>query len=285
MSHPVTGIDHCLALVKDLDAAEAQFRRLGFTLSPRGVHSKAKGSANHTIMFPDDYLELLGILAPTELNAERRALLAKGEGLHLISCRIGEAADAGARLARLGLETTQPANFSRPVQRPDGTEMKASFSTLSFTPDAAPIGAVFMCQHKTPEAVWLPELMEHPNGACGLETLLAISERPKEDAEGFARLWAAGAVTPEAGGYAVTTGARSARLLLLPEGELAALYPEADLAATPKGGFAGLRIRTRDMAAARACLAAAGIPCHARGAGLYVSPQEAAGVLLEFVPA
>ncbi|MFD2856181.1 VOC family protein [Seohaeicola zhoushanensis] len=60
MTHPVKGIDHCFALVDDLDDAAAQYGALGFTLSPRGMHSAAKGTANHTIMFPEDYFELLG---------------------------------------------------------------------------------------------------------------------------------------------------------------------------------------------------------------------------------
>ena len=76
MSHPVKGVDHCFVLVDDLDKAAAQYRALGFTLSPRGLHSEAKGSANYTIMFPDDYFELLGLLTETPLNAARRKTLA-----------------------------------------------------------------------------------------------------------------------------------------------------------------------------------------------------------------
>ena len=76
MSHPVKGIDHCFALVQDLDLAARQYAALGFTLSPRGLHSEAKGSANYTIMFPDDYFELLGLLRETPGNASRRESLA-----------------------------------------------------------------------------------------------------------------------------------------------------------------------------------------------------------------
>ena len=75
MSHPVKGIDHCFILVNDLDQAAEQYAAMGFTLSPRGVHSRAKGSANYTIMFPEDYFEILGLIEPTALNAARRDAL------------------------------------------------------------------------------------------------------------------------------------------------------------------------------------------------------------------
>ena len=60
---PVLGIDHVLAGVADLEAARAAWRRLGFTVTPRGRHI-GWGTGNYCIMFPDDYVELLGIVDP-----------------------------------------------------------------------------------------------------------------------------------------------------------------------------------------------------------------------------
>ena len=60
MSHPVSGVDHAFLLTDALDEAAAAWRAMGFTLSPRGLHSAAKGTANHTVMFEADYFELLG---------------------------------------------------------------------------------------------------------------------------------------------------------------------------------------------------------------------------------
>jgi Glyoxalase-like domain len=59
----VVGVDHVVVMVEDLDAASDNWRRLGFTVSPRGTHSAKLGSGNYTIMFGDDYVELLGILS------------------------------------------------------------------------------------------------------------------------------------------------------------------------------------------------------------------------------
>ncbi|GHH02268.1 VOC family protein [Pseudodonghicola xiamenensis] len=286
MTHPVKGIDHCFALVNDLDDAARQFAALGFTLSPRGTHSEAKGTANYTIMFPQDYFELLGILKPTELNAARRATLeTTGQGLMAIACRIDDAAVAAQALNDLGIATEGLNSFARPVPLPDGSQGEAAFSTLSFVSSEVPHGIVFMCQHKTRDTVWIPELLDHANTACGLSAILAISDAPEQDATGFARLWAAGAVSIEDGIATVTTGEASAPLKLLTPEAMAAAYPGADLSATAQGAFTVLQIKVADMAAAKACVDKAGIAPIETAAGLAIGPEHAAGVIVEFVPA
>jgi len=64
----VIGIDHAVIMVRDLDKAAANWKQLGFTVSPRGTHSAHMGSGNYTIMLDPDYIELLGVLTPTEHN-------------------------------------------------------------------------------------------------------------------------------------------------------------------------------------------------------------------------
>lgn len=286
MTHPVKGIDHCFALVDDLDAAAAQYRALGFTLSPRGLHSAAKGSANYTIMFPDDYFELLGILNPTEGNAARRETLARmGQGLHAIACRIDDAEEAAEALAGLGIPTQGLGSFSRPVPLPDGTEGVAAFSTVSFTPADTPLGTVFMCQHKTRDTVWLPELLTHANTVCGLSAILAISDAPEADATSFARLWADGAVSTEDGFTTIHTGPNSAPLIMAGKDRMTAAYAGLDLAATAQGGFTVLQLKVRDLDAARKCMDEAGASLVETSRGIAVAPQSAAGVIVEFVPA
>jgi hypothetical protein len=41
----IIGIDHAVIVVQDLDKAAENWRRLGFTLSPRGTHSAKIGRA------------------------------------------------------------------------------------------------------------------------------------------------------------------------------------------------------------------------------------------------
>src|SRR3974390_354805 len=92
----VTGIDPAVVMVKDLDRAAENYRQLGFTVSPRGTHSAHMGTGNYTIMFDPDYMELLGVLAPTEHNAPARAFLERrGEGIERIALTAVDSA-AGA---------------------------------------------------------------------------------------------------------------------------------------------------------------------------------------------
>lgn len=282
MTHPVTGVDHVFLLVKDLEASRGQFARLGFTVSPRGLHSAHKGSANHTIVFPEDYLELLGIVADTEENLPRRAMLARdGEGLHAVACRIEDAAAAGPALAAHGIATTALSHFERPVPLPDGGQGLAAFSTLLFAPGEIPLGISFMCQHRTRDMVWRPELMEHENGARGLAGMIAAVAAPEAVAGRYARLFAQGAVEPAQGGFMVRTG--SAPLHFLEEAALAARYPGLDTGATPRGAFAALQIAVAETGPARAVLEAAGIPFVRTAGGIAVDPAHASGTVLEFV--
>ncbi|HET7133675.1 MAG TPA: VOC family protein, partial [Gammaproteobacteria bacterium] len=79
MALPLT-IDHAVIVVRDLDAAAARFRELGFTLTPRGFHSI--GSQNHCIMFGSTYLELLAAITAHPWLDYYRAF---GEGLAAIA--------------------------------------------------------------------------------------------------------------------------------------------------------------------------------------------------------
>ena len=51
-------LDHLVINIKDeMDEAYKLFSQLGFSLTPRGFHSL--GSINHSMMFTNDYLEII----------------------------------------------------------------------------------------------------------------------------------------------------------------------------------------------------------------------------------
>lgn len=286
MTHPVKGIDHVLLMSETLEGLAGQYARLGFTLSPLGQHPPAKGTANHTIMLQHDYIELLGIRQRTDLNQLRfDAVRRDGPGLHAICYRIDDAEAAAAALDRLGIATEGLNSFDRPVPLPDGTRGRAAFSTLNFSTTEVPIGLMFMCQHRTPETVWLPVLMQHANSATGIAAIIAISDDPMSDAGRFARLLKDGAVTPVDGGASVATGANSARLDLMQRSALQQVYPADWLDATPLDGHAVLQVRVADMKQALTCLDHAAIPSRPTPLGHIVAPDLAGGVIVEFVAA
>src|SRR3954451_16052852 len=128
-------------MVRDLDKSAENYKRLGFTVSPRGTHSAHMGSGNYTIMFDPDYMELLGVLAPTEHNAPARAFLEKrGEGIERGAFTAGDSTAGAVEIRARGYEAICPTDFERPVTMPDGTLSAAKFSTFLWPTAEAPGG-------------------------------------------------------------------------------------------------------------------------------------------------
>jgi catechol 2,3-dioxygenase-like lactoylglutathione lyase family enzyme len=284
MPHPVLGVDHIFLLVADLDASAEGYRRLGFTLSPRGLHSAKKGTANYTIIFEHDYFELLGVVAATPDNQNQRDMLAQdGEGFRAIACRIKDAFAAREELAARGIGTTPVGEFSRPLPLPGGGEGIASFAVTHFAPEDTPKSFMFMCQHKTPDMVWRPELKSHANGAQGLAGVVVTADDPQALADSFARLFDAGSISPTEIGWQVTTGINSATILCLSPAAAAKCYSSAAVAATPATAFTALRISVADIEATADLLNKAGIRFFRGTKSVWVAPEFTSGVILEFI--
>lgn len=186
MRRAITGIDHVVIAVRDLDRAQESYARLGFTLTPRGFHTL--GSANHCIMFGSDYVELLSL--PHQHPAMRyyADYLARGEGLAAVALASADADAAYAELAADGIEADAPLDFSRPVRLAEG-EREAAFRIVQLAPAQTPGCRSFVCQHRTRELVWRPEYQTHALGATGLAALAVVAEDPVGAAGEYARLF------------------------------------------------------------------------------------------------
>src|SRR6266566_1082877 len=92
------GIDHIIHSVRDLDAAAALYRRLGFTVGARNRHPW--GTHNHIVQLPGFFIELLTLAEPQKLGSDgfsvsfgsfNRRFLERHEGLSML---LLESADA-----------------------------------------------------------------------------------------------------------------------------------------------------------------------------------------------
>jgi hypothetical protein len=279
----VIGIDHAVVMVKDLDKAAENYKRLGFTVSPRGTHSAHMGSGNYTIMFDPDYMELLGVLTPTEHNAPARASLeSRGEGIERIAfTAVDSAAGAGEIRAR-GYPPVGPTDFERPVTLPNGTVSAAKFRTFQWPTAEAPAGVrIFACQHKTRETVWIPELMTHANGAKRLRQVVMVSPEPATDAAHLSKMIDVAVRNEADGAVAVPSGGDRADFVFLTKVQLGKRYPGVSLDGLPERGGAGLVIAA-DLAATEKALGASGVKS---GSSICVPPAAANGTLLAFVKA
>jgi hypothetical protein len=278
----VIGIDHAVVMVKNLDAAAENWKRLGFTVSPRGTHSTHMGTGNYTIMLDPDYFELLGVLAPTELNAPARAFLEGREGIERVAFTAVDSAAGADEIRARGYPPIGPTDFERPVSLPNGTLSAAKFRTFQWPVAEAPGGMrIFACQHKTRETVWIPELMRHANGAKRLKQVLLVAPEPAKEAAHLGRMIDRESRTEDDGAIAVPSGADRGDFVFLTTAQLAKRYPGVALKGLPERGAAGLVIAA-DLAAAEKALGATGLRS---GNSICVVPAAANGTLLAFVTA
>lgn len=276
----VIGIDHAVVMVRDLDAAAANWKRLGFTLSPRGTHSAHMGTGNYTMMLDPDYIELLGVLTATEHNAPARAMLEKREGIERVAFTAVDAAAGAEEIRGRGLAPVGPTDFERPVTMPDGSLSAAKFRTFLWPTAEAPAGMrIFACQHKTRQTVWIPELMKHANGARRLRQVLLVAPQPEAEAGHLARLIDRDTRREADGAIAVPSGEGRADFVFMTREQLGRRYASVPLTSLPERAAAGLVIAA-DPNAAEKALGANGIRS---GQSICVPPAAANGTLLAFV--
>ncbi len=170
-------LDHVVVnVLRKMDEAADLFAALGFRLTPRGHHSL--GSINHLMMTAGPYLELVGVPGT---GPQRQDVLDSPFGLNGLVVASRDADATHARLAAAGLAAGPPVAFSRPV-RIDDREETARFRTVRVPADRFPAGRLYHCEHLTPDLVWRPEWLDHPNGLTGIDALTIESPAPETDA-------------------------------------------------------------------------------------------------------
>ena len=280
----IVGIDHAVVVTRDLDKAAENWKRLGFTVSPRGTHSAKMGSGNYTIMLDPDYIELLGVLTETEHNAPTRSFLAhRGEGIERIAFTAVDSAAGAEEIRARGYAALGPTDFERPVTMPDGTQSAAKFRIFQWPIEEAPAGIrIFACQHKTRETVWIRELQQHANAAKHLKRVLVVSPEPAKDAAHMARMIDREVSTEPDRAVAVPSGSNRADFVFLTRDQLGRRYPGISMAGLPERGGAGLVLATSDPGATEKAVGKAGVRI---GSSVLVAPADANGALLAFVAA
>jgi catechol 2,3-dioxygenase-like lactoylglutathione lyase family enzyme len=280
MTAAISGIDHLLIAVRDLDRAAAAYRRLGFTLSPRAVHSAHMGTANHTIMLERDYFELLTVLAPTPANAKWRQALAEGEGLAGFAAATPSAAAAAAAWRSAGLPASDSLAFARAVQRADGQRMEARFEVVTLPEQTVPAMALFACAQLTRDAVWLPELMTHPNTARAIRKLTIAAPDPLVAADSWSRALPGSTRLAAAGGAQFRIGQHLVEILDPPTAarRFGLAKPVARATAL------AIEFEVLDVEACRHMLRQCGLSPQIEGDLTAIAAADACGVVIAFQP-
>ncbi len=272
----ITGLDHVIIAVKDLDAGEAAMSRLGFRPTPRGYHSAHMGTANSTIVLPDNtYFEVLGVVSDTQRSRDILAGVDQGRHLFGVAMKTGDAAGAQAAFAQRSVSAGPVNDFSRPVELPGGTR-DAAFRTAHIAAEASQGIYAFVCQHLTPDVVWRPDYLEQPNAVVGLEEVVACAS----DLDAVEAAW--GRFVDMAIGRSqdgVTFDLGNGRLTFLSPAAFERRFGERP-ANDP--GLGALVFVTADSAKTRASLQEKAVTLKDDGGTLIVPSAEASGVTFAF---
>ena len=165
----LTGIDHLVIAVRDLEAASRSYAGLGFTVVPGGRHPV--GTHNALIPFEDGaYLELIAFYEPNPAHYWW-APLQRGGGLVDFCMRTDDLPADTAAFRAAGVEIDDPGPLSR--VRPDGYELRWVLSL----PRGGHRGvAPFLIQDETPREERVPRETTHRNGVAGIGAVTVAVE-------------------------------------------------------------------------------------------------------------
>ena len=283
-------IDHLVLAVRDLGAARATYRRMGFTLTPVARHPF--GTENSLALMDGAYLELLAVAdraaipeaTPTRFSfgAFNRDFLATREGMSMLALRSSDADSDRADFEARELPVYEPVHFTRMAAGPDGTEREVEFST-TFTSDARTHGQAgfFTCQHHRPENMWLPPFLEHANGAVAVGSAVFVTRDPADFHEFLTHFTGQHDMLATSLHVKFDLGGSSIDVMS-PVGYHAFFGEEAG---DDPRRFLACGVRVRDIAATRRVLQAGGVPFREVAGALVVPSSFAHGVAVAFTPA
>jgi catechol 2,3-dioxygenase-like lactoylglutathione lyase family enzyme len=252
------GLDHIPVAVRDLEAASATYRALGFALKPGRPH--ANGIRNAHVKFPDGAgIELLTVPAAVDrLSTKYVEMIRAGEGPAFLSFHARDTAALQGAL-RAGGYPFSDAGGLTDLQSPE-------------------LGFLFWIRdNRSPTD--RPEHFAHPNGATALGAVWVATD----DGGGLARLLVALGGRQERRKVFAPDRAE-ATVVTLAEGDVFILPARHQL--LPGRPIIGASFRVRDLATVRRALAAGrvsprtGLELAER---LVVEPSKAHGLWLEFV--
>ena len=259
LSIPVAmGLDHIPVAVRDLEAASATYRALGFSLKPGRPH--ANGIRNAHVKFPDGAgLELLTVPAAVDpMSTTYADMIRAGEGPAFLSFHARDTTALHAGL-RAGGHAFQETN---------------GVTALS----APPFGFLFwIADNRSPTD--RPEHFAHPNGATALGAVWIATD----DGDALARLLV-GLGGRRQRREVLAPDRVEATVITLAEGDVVILPARHQL--LPGRPIIGASFHVRDVATVRRALVAGrvsprtGLELAER---LVVEPSKAHGLWLEFV--
>lgn len=289
MTKPALSLDHFGAMVRDLDTGAERWRKLGFRLAPRSPQMgtvpgdgamEPWATANHCVVLRRGYLELIGIHDPNRHNPWQ-SRMDRFEGIHIAALRCEDADRAYATLSA----TVE--GFDPPVDRRREASVGEDTRTMKFRnifsrDEAWPEGRMIVIEHQTPEILWQESLMDHPNGAVGLDSLIFCVADPAPLSARLSALLGIDAEVTVSREFQFSLAGGGA-LTMMAEARFQTRFPDASLPPLPC--IAGAVVSVADLSVARSLIDDNGVATTDEQDGFWVAPEDANGGLLLFVSA
>lgn len=269
-------VDHVGLVARELSELLTTFRRLGFAVTqPRSLMTskeaagrvEEQGQQSAHIMFDQGYLELTAVTGSAQgMHLER--YVGRPPGVHILAIRTESAREAWEAVRGAGLNPSSCAASARRISY--GRTGEARFEWFMFDDNEFPEALVCLVDHLTPDLVFQPDVMVHPNGARALAEVLLCVEDLQEASGRFSKLEVKGAVGTE--------GLHG--LVICDRTGLKRRFPALEPAL---GRIAGVTIEVDDLEKTAELIFDEGIGICQNDAGeVWVSPRDAGGALVAF---
>ena len=284
--HDIDNINHVGMAVRDLARTAAQYEVMGFQLTPYSPHSAAwkpgeplqpQNSGNRCVMFASDYLEILANEDPARPAARIAHFLKRHQGAHIICFNTGDAQAVDDRLRKNGIVTSGVIPLQREIDTAEGMRT-AKFERVQLAPDDSPEGYIQAARHLTPQYIYQPRHIVHPNGCTQLSDTIVVADDVEKFGRKFSR-YLGQSLHKRSDAYRFEFSAGGA-LTIISAAQVSELLPGTLLPPVPC--IAAVAFRTSNLGALRTRLAENGFTVNEAAGRLIVPAEEASGLAVMF---
>lgn len=286
------GLEHPLVVSDNLDGLAERYRAMGFAPTPKGYHPW--GTGTQLVLFPDNFIELMGIDDHSLIDEASETgfrfgrfiadQLNRREGIAMIALHSDDAAGDAAIVTSRGVEPDGLVNFRREVILPDGSHDTAVVSLAMLIDWDQPQLSHFICQQHRPEFVWVPEWMQHPNGAHAITQVMYAATEPYGLWARFAGIWGENALQDLDNSFSVRTA--GGEILVLNRAAAQARFAPVEM---PHGWrdapcAVAITVRVSDLNRAHIMMMQNRVPHVRMAEAVRIPPAHAGNLVLDFVP-
>jgi catechol 2,3-dioxygenase-like lactoylglutathione lyase family enzyme len=282
----IDNVNHVGIAVRDLADTVRRFEAIGFQLTPYSPHSAAwkpgeavqpQGSGNRCVMFGSDYLEILASEDPGRPAARITNFLKRHQGAHIICFNTEDPQAVEQRLQSEGIATSGVIPLQREIDTPLGVRT-AKFARIQFAPEHSPEGYIQAARHLTPENIYQPRYIRHPNGCTSLHRTVVVTDTLDAFADKYRKYTGIAPIAHT--GSVDFYFPLGTRLTIIDVKHATALLPGTLFPPIP--GIAAVSFRTPDLAAQRTRLQDNGFAFSEAIGRLVVPAEQASGVAVMF---